>query len=112
MRTELRTDLSEAAFQDLVIEYAQLRGWRVHHTRSARTKRGYRTPIQGDAGFPDLVLARNGYVHFAELKAEKGRTTRDQEAWIDELEAYAASRTHETHLWRPSDWAEIQEVLR
>ena len=29
--------------------------------------------MQGDTGFPDLVIARDGQVIFAELKSAKGR---------------------------------------
>lgn len=112
MQSELAVNVTERQFQELVIEYAHLRGWLVHHTRPARTSKGYRTAIQGDTGFPDLVLARNGIVVFAELKTEKGRTSVYQEAWADALRHEGASRTHEVFLWRPSDWRQIMQVLR
>src|SRR5690606_28778418 len=62
-------------------------GWKVHHTRPARTDKGWRTPLQGDAGYPDLTMARRGRVVIAELKSESGRVTREQAAWLEHLSA-------------------------
>ena len=59
--------------------------------------------MQGHIGFPDLVLAREGVVIFAELKAEKGRLRPDQEKWIAALGA--------CYVWRPSDWPAILQIL-
>ena len=51
--------INEAALQNAVIELAKLYGWKVHHTRPAQMPSGkWATPIQGHAGFPDLVLVR------------------------------------------------------
>ena len=61
--------MTEREFQRAVVELARLMGWRVHHTRPALTRAGeWRTPIQGDAGFPDLVLCRPPRLILAELK--------------------------------------------
>ena len=73
--------------------------------------------MQGDPGFPDLVLARTGRVIFAELKAEAGKTTPAQEEWIAELGGRTATMrtlpaSHEVYEWRPSDLDAIAEVLR
>ena len=101
--------LSERDFQDNVIELAQTLGWVVHHDRPARQGEGWVTPIQGDPGFPDLVLAKGGRVIFAELKSEKGKVTDDQEAWLLELpNGYPESNVF---VWRPSDLEQIQKVL-
>jgi hypothetical protein len=51
-----------------VITRAKEHGWRVHHARPARSGRGWRTPVQGDVGAPDLLLARAGEVLHVELK--------------------------------------------
>jgi len=79
----------EAEMVDSLIEIAQALGWRVCHFRPARTEKGYRTALQGDAGFPDLVLARNGVVHIWECKMEhqgfRGRLSPAQRAWMDAL---------------------------
>lgn len=102
--------MSEQAFMNALIEAAQLWSWRVAHFRPAKTERGWRTPVQADgAGFPDLVLLKPPRVIFVELKSEKGKATQAQMTWLDEL---AAVSTVESHLWRPSDWWAIAEVLR
>lgn len=101
--------ISERAFQESVIQAAQMLSWRVAHFRPAETKHGWRTPVQADgAGFPDLVLVRPPRVLFAELKAERGKPTQAQITWLDEL---TAASTVESYLWRPSSWDEIAEVL-
>jgi hypothetical protein len=87
-----------------VIELAKFRQWSVVHFRQARTMHGWATAIQGDAGFPDLVLARRGVVIHAELKTEKGRMTKAQAAW-----ATALGSTF--RLWRPSQMDEITRGL-
>jgi hypothetical protein len=92
--------VSEAELQKAVIELARRLGWRTAHFRTSRTQSGgWATAVQGDGkGFPDLVLARNGYVLFVELKADKGRLSMDQLAWLSAL-------TPERMLvWRPKDW--------
>lgn len=94
--------LSEADFQTIVLDYAKLRGWLVCHVRPAKTNKGWRTPIEGDPGLPDLIMARNGKVILAELKSHGGRATPMQRQW---LEASGG------HLWSPSWWPEIVGVL-
>ena len=102
---------TEAEFMGQIIEMAQLRGWRVHHTRPAWTGKGWRTPIQGDPGFPDLVLVRkrgNVRVIFAELKSDKGRLAEDQGEWIRLLEG---CKGVETYIWKPGMWEDILAIL-
>jgi hypothetical protein len=121
--------ISESELQGAVIELAHTSGWLVHHTRAARSRKGWRTPIQGDAGFCDLVLAKNGCVLFAELKSERGRVSPEQQAWIRALdgERQGALLPGQRRVlrpvcdggwisivvWRPSDWlsGEIAELL-
>lgn len=98
---------TEAGFQDAVIELAKLRGWTLAHFRPARTNRGWRTPVQGDPGFPDLVLVRPPRVLFVELKSAKGRLTREQEWWIHLLR----QSNVEAYEWWPVDWPVIEAVL-
>lgn len=111
MRTELAVDISERDFQDVVIEYARIMGWRIAHFRPARTAHGYRTPMQGDKGFPDLVLARKGRVVFAELKSKRGPVQHDQKAWLEELAPPGQIADVDVFLWRPSDFETIKKVL-
>lgn len=96
----------EAEFQSAVIEAAQWHGWIVHHTRNVQIRPGvWATPLQGDRGFPDLVLARpkHGDLVFAELKAPRGRLTPEQELWLATLRSAGA----EAYCWRPVDMADI-----
>lgn len=101
--------MTEDELVSCVIDLAHLFRWRVVHFRPARTAYGWRTAFTGDAGFPDLVLARDRTI-FAELKSSRGRLTVDQELWQDVLLAANA----EWYLWRPDDWTtgEIERVLR
>ena len=102
--------MKEAEFQNQIIELAHLYHWRVMHARPARTTKGWRTPIQGDRGFPDLVLAKNGCVIFWELKTDKGEPTPDQLAWLEALGE--SDERIQVGLRRPSDWDAIQLTLQ
>ena len=99
---------TERAFQDAVVGYARVCGWRVHHTRPARTSNGWRTPLQRDAGYPDLTLCRPPRLVVVELKSQAGRTSSAQDSWLEALDASGI----ETYLWRPSQLSEIEEALR
>lgn len=92
------TAMSEADFQRTVIDAARLAGWKVCHFRPALTRSGrWSTPVEGDKGTPDLILAKDGLVLLAELKSDKGRTTPEQDAWL------AAAGGH-GRVWRPKNW--------
>lgn len=97
--------LTEYQFADTVIELAKYRGWQVAHFRPALTNKGWRTPVQGHAGSPDLILARNGEVLLVELKAQLGRMSPKQREWRDAIGS-------QWRLWRPSDMDEIQRSLK
>ena len=99
--------ISEADLLNAVIELAHWRGWMVHHDRPARTAQGWRTAVQGDVGFPDLVLVRGSSLVFAELKSEKGKLTAAQEKWIAELRLHGSL----VYVWKPSDWDTIERTL-
>lgn len=108
-RQILDLTISEQDFQQTVVKAARATGWRIHHSRKTRLARRdgtvrYLTAIQGDAGFPDLVLVRGGRaqrVLFRELKAQRGSLDAGQRAWRDVLLAAGADWA----LWRPSDWS-------
>lgn len=81
---------TEADCQRAVIVAARYAGWLVHHTRPARSARGWRTPLTGDPGFPDLVLVSRrppGRLLVVELKRRPRRPTHEQQAWLDALSA-------------------------
>lgn len=104
----LARDCSERQFQDAVLEYAGLLGWRRLHVRPARTLRSWRTPVQGDgAGFPDNLLLRRDRGIAAELKRVGGRLTEAQRAWLEAFEAAG----FETYVWTPADGDQIAQVL-
>jgi hypothetical protein len=100
-------EISEDAFQSRVVDYARLRGWLVVHYRPAPAGRSgrYATPLQGNKGCPDLILARTGRVLLVELKSQRGRLSVDQAAWLGAL-------GRNGRLWRPRDWPAIQNELR
>ena len=100
--------INEAALQSAVIELAKLYGWKVHHTRAVQMPSGrWATPIQGHAGFPDLVLVRPPDTIFVELKSAIGRTSDKQDEWIAALQAAG----QEVHIWRPRDITAIKKRL-
>jgi hypothetical protein len=101
-RATLNAAMSEEQLQRAIIKAAKLHGWRVAHFRAARTEKGWRTPVEGDPGFPDLVLARRGDVFFIECKSEKGRVSPEQKAWWSSL-------IPRCRVIRPSD---LDEVLK
>ncbi len=107
--------MSEREFQSWVIDVARGLGWRVAHFRPAMTQRGnWITPVQADGkGFPDLVLVRRDRLIFAELKAEKGRLSKDQQEWLKALyHVENEMRGIAVYVWKPSDRDEIERILR
>ena len=99
-RRIVRGSMSERQFQDAVLEMARLFGFRTYHTFNSR---------RSEAGFPDLVLVRDGRLIAAELKTETGRLSPAQVAWISDLER---CRGVDVHVWRPGNLAEIERTLR
>jgi hypothetical protein len=100
---------SEANFQARIIQLARIGGWLVHAERPAWSAKGYRTPIQGNAGFPDLVLCHPQRKQFlmVELKSGKGSLRPEQETWGAALVKSGVTY----HCWRPSDWDRIVKTL-
>lgn len=95
-----KVNIPEKAFEEQIRELCKLLGWRRYHTHRAQFS---------PAGFPDDVLVRRERLIFAELKAENGKVSREQQAWLDDL---AHVPGVEVYVWRPSDWDQIVEVLR
>ena len=103
--------MTETELQYAILDLAKLLGVLVHHCRPAPIRNGkWITPIQGNAGFVDLVLAGPGGVVFAELKGDTTQPTEMQMRWLGTLEAAGAS----AYLWRPAQWYDqtIQDVLK
>lgn len=97
----LDATVSEKQFMANVVELATWTGgWRSYHTHDTR---------RSAPGFPDCVLVRDGRLLFAELKSEKGGLTPAQRAWLGELRRCPGV---EVHVWSPSDWPTIENILR
>lgn len=98
---------SEAAFQQQVELLASLYHWRCFHAPDNRPDaRGRKQHVS--AGWPDLILVRDGEMIAAELKTETGRATQHQIDWLTDLEEVPGT---ETYVWRPSDWDDINRRL-
>lgn len=89
---------TEAQCQATIVAAAKLLGWKVHATRQAMTRRGWRTPVQGHAGFPDLVLVRGSQLRMVELKRKPNRVEPEQQEW---LVALAAAGVDVSVAWVP-----------
>ena len=94
----------EKDFQKAVMQLANFRGWRIHHTRTVQVGKNHFTPVVGDRGFVDLVMVHPAYgCIFVELKTDRGRVSQHQVDWLDLLEKTGM----EVHVWRPQNWDEI-----
>jgi hypothetical protein len=92
--------ISEAAFQRQVMDLVRIFRWQAYHPQLSKWS---------ERGWPDLALVRPPRFILAELKAENGKTTPHQEAWL----GWLRDCPHlEVYLWRPSDLDRIAEVLR
>ena len=91
--------VAEKDFQAAVIDYAHLCGWLVYHTYDSR---------RSQEGFPDLVMVRPPDAIFAEMKSEGGKVTEAQSHWLDWLAECGLI----VRVWRPSNWPDIEEMLR
>lgn len=103
--------MTEAQWQDVVVEAAHRFGWRVAHFRRATVRHGrVATPVAYDAaGFPDLVLVTEGRILFVECKTDRGTVSPEQRAWAEWLEAAG----QDARVWRPRDWdVEVLPTLK
>jgi len=101
-----KTRMSEADLTAVLVQAAQLYGYRVHHSRPAWSEKGWRTPVQGHRGLPDLVIAGHGLLLLAELKVGNGRLRPDQEVWR------AAIPAENYRLWTDANLEEALDELR
>lgn len=113
---QTRIPNEEQTLLDGIIEYCKLKPVRVHHGRAARTAAGYRTAIQGDPGFFDLVIVGLGGVIFAELKRRKGAKWQPgQKEWA-QLTAQAQTTGVQVVTWTFDNFpanggGEIRELI-
>lgn len=101
--------ITEADFLLQIIALAVVYHWKVHHVRPAWSKKGWRTPVQGNVGYPDLTLVRAPRVIVAEVKTDRGSLTREQKEWLD---AFRNCPGVETYVWKPRHWNDIVKALR
>lgn len=78
---------SEAEIQQTLLDGFLHSGWMVCHFRPARTSSGWRTPLEGHPGFPDLIAARDGQVLALEVKGPRGTLTAEQQLWQQHMGA-------------------------
>lgn len=97
----IRPKLNESALKAYVVNVARTYRWLIHHDLPAMNRRGrWATHVQGDAGFPDLVLVHHvGDLLVVELKSETGKLTIGQRLFLGAFERAGV----ETAIWRPAD---------
>ena len=93
--------ITEKQFQENIRQLALYLGYDfIYHTHDSR---------HSPAGFPDLIILRDGRMIVAELKAEGGELTAEQYFWLVEFSKIPSA---EIYLWKPSDFESITEILR
>lgn len=107
-RANLEVRATEAQCEDTIIRAARTLGWLAHAERKAMTNGRFRTPIKGDAGWPDLVLARSPHLWFVELKRHPHPIDAAQTVWLSELRRHC---TEAFVLWVPEQMHPFLQVL-
>ena len=106
---------NEQKFQTMVIEFAKLHGWVCAWFRPVRITRKsggtyYETPVGADgAGWPDLFMLRGQEAIAAELKIYPNRMTPEQGEWLRAMNLIPGIQAF---CWFPTDWPEIEEILK
>ena len=111
MRPAAAPTVREKDLREQIRTLTKIYGWRMAFTQYS---------LRSPKGFPDLVLVRGDRLIFAELKSQVGKTTPEQDGWLEALRAcrlgaqqYISQGVElEVYLWRPSDLERIAEVLR
>lgn len=101
--------ITETEFQKQVTDLAEMLGWSwLHVVRMGNRNGEWRTPTVGPLGkgFPDLLLVKGAQVLFVELKGPAGFLSASQKLLRD-----GPLKDQRYHVWRPSDWALVMEVL-
>lgn len=108
-RLQVASAMSEDDLLGNVLDLARVLGWWAHHCRPARTAHGWRTPVQGNAGFPDLILVRDGWLIAAELKRQREKPTAAQGEWLGRFQQVGfvvgnrPAGGVRAEVWRPVD---------
>jgi hypothetical protein len=104
-------DINERQWQKIVLGMMALFSWRTAHFDASVRVVGKERRFVGDVGskgFPDIVAVRRDRILFVELKSQKGRFQDGQKEWLHDL----ANAGAEVYTWRPSDYDDMQEVLK
>lgn len=101
----------ERECQSAIIQAAQSLGYRAHAERQARVEGSWRTPVEGDAGFPDLVIIGYGHIFIYELKRLPVKYQRGQLEWLALAEQVTAMQVHSGVLIVPEQQPWFLEKL-
>lgn len=109
IRARYAASMTEDDLLSTILDAARLLHWRVYHVR-----RSDLAIVQGDGGFPDVVLARDGFVLFLEIKSDGGAPTGGQIAWIEALGGpdAAPGRRHAAAVVYPRDLDRVLAALK
>lgn len=102
---------TEAQCQAAIIGAARALGWLCHAERPATMQSGrWATPVQGDVGFPDIVLVHpvSHWLLFVELKRKPRKPDVAQLKW---LEALTRAGTVAQVVWVPEGVDAFIETL-
>ena len=92
--------MTEAQWQQIIIDAARALQWLVYHTYDSR---------RSNPGWPDLILVKPPRLIALEVKKEKGRVRPEQIAWIDALGQIPGVTAA---IVRPSDWDRVEKILK
>ena len=103
----------ERPFTNEVIEFARDHHWEVFHIHDQDSRENYQKIATG-GGYPDLVMYRTdehgkSEMIVAELKVDAAysRVRPNQREWMNAYKQFIP-----TFEWRPSEWNEIERILR
>ena len=88
-------------FKQAIIHLARLKGWEfIYHTWSS---------MHSPAGFPDLIMLKEGHMLVAELKIGRDNLKPEQYFWLLEF----TTITDDVYVWwdNEQDWNQIIGVL-
>lgn len=100
--------MKEAEFAARIEQTMAYLGLRWHHEVDSRKSK---------AGFPDYCIVGPGGILFLEIKADKGKATPQQEAWIADLGQAAPYWDREqtgvmAYVAWPKDWDRVLSDLK